>query len=127
MLGHFRILSKQQTKSSPSASKRKKSLTVTISKEPPVIHKFERDNLEYTFECVFDPFVRHDDESEHPDLLFHDGKKRLCKPWEMPPYADEPSSVSKVLKRLSNLNLKSMHKSTSTSNDCQVPPAVSPV
>ncbi|CDH49857.1 predicted protein [Lichtheimia corymbifera JMRC:FSU:9682] len=92
-LNHFK-----PRKATSASSKRKKSLTVTISKEPPVIHCIEQDKLECTFECIFDPLVRHDDESDHPDLC---KSKPSCKPWQKPPYKnDHPSNIANVLRRL---------------------------
>lgn len=94
VLHHF----KPRKGSSSPASRRKKSLTVTISKEPPVIHCIEQDKLENTFECIFDPLVRHDDESDHPDLC---KSKPSCKPWQKPPYKnDQSSNIGNVLRRL---------------------------
>ena len=67
-------------------SNRRKSLTVKISKEPPAIVYFERDKLEDSFECIFDPKVHHDEEKDHPDLF--ENKKEM-KPWQKPPYCSE--------------------------------------
>lgn len=121
VISQLRALSLYQTKDKARA-KKKKCLSVKISKEPPTIHKFERDNLEYTFECIFDPFVLHDTESDHPDLFFNDdSKKRLAKPWDLPPYADEgSSSVPSLLKRLTSWHPKNKHNQS-------VAPPMSPV
>ncbi|KAG2222979.1 hypothetical protein INT45_012278 [Circinella minor] len=119
-ISQLRSLSFSQHK---KAHPRKKSLSVKISKEPPVIHKIEQDKLEYTFECIFDPVVCHDSEEDHPDLLFGGNKKRLCKPWEVPPYADEPrqnNTMSLVFKRFTGWGPK--HKSNQA-----IVPAISPV
>lgn len=73
---------------------RRKSLTVTISKEPPVIVYYERDTLEESFECIFDPLVSHDEEKDHPDL-FKDEKKNELKPWQKPPYKQQSNNSFK--------------------------------
>ncbi|CEP09101.1 hypothetical protein [Parasitella parasitica] len=82
---------KVESKTSKATQERKKSLTVKISKEPPVIVYFERDKLEDSFECIFDPQVHHDDEKDHPDL-FEKCKKKELKPWQKPPYCTQNNS-----------------------------------
>lgn len=68
---------------------RRKSLCVKISKEPPAIVYFERDTLEDSFECIFDPSVHHDNEEDHPDLLEKVKKREDAKPWQKPPYCNQ--------------------------------------
>ncbi|KAI9321472.1 hypothetical protein BX666DRAFT_2023605 [Dichotomocladium elegans] len=104
VINHLRGLSLSPSKQKRTASsKRKKSLCVKISKDPPVIHKFEQDNLESSFECIFDPLVLHDDESDHPELLYCDGKKRLCKAYDIPGYVREGENrtMTTMFKRFS--------------------------
>ncbi|KAI8388495.1 uncharacterized protein BYT42DRAFT_611531 [Radiomyces spectabilis] len=91
MVRQLRILNRESSHrwrraSSNNKNHRRQSLQVTISKEPPTIQYFERDNLEDSFECIFDPMVCHDDEKDHPDL-FVPSRKQL-KPWQKPPYTD---------------------------------------
>ncbi|KAJ8652333.1 hypothetical protein O0I10_012059 [Lichtheimia ornata] len=127
MISQLRRLSLDTNTKTKASSKRKKSLSVRISKEPPVIHKFEQDNLECSFECIYDPEVLHDSEEDHADLLFHDGKKRLCKPWEAHSCVEEQQSnnMSGVFKRLTTWTPTRMGRSSTSSQD--IPAAISPV
>lgn len=77
---------------------RRKSLSVKISKEPPAIVYFERDKLEDSFECIFDPQVHHDDEKDHPDLL-QKTKKRELKPWQKAPYCNNKTPSATFMSR----------------------------
>ncbi|KAI8976994.1 hypothetical protein BDF20DRAFT_872249 [Mycotypha africana] len=81
-----------------SKRKRKPSLTVTISKEPPKIVYFEKDILEEQFvEYIFDPQVHHDEEKDHPDLYLYDRRKKdLLKPWQKAPYCSTNSASKKA-------------------------------
>ncbi|GAN07077.1 hypothetical protein MAM1_0147d06567 [Mucor ambiguus] len=97
---------KPENKPSNATQERRKSLTVKISKEPPAIVYFERDKLEDSFECIFDPQVHHDDEKDHPDLFTEKCKKKDLKPWQKPPYCSQNSSST----------LMSRFKSTFTKN-----------
>jgi hypothetical protein len=81
----------RQKKSSKPPTRRK-SLSVKISKEPPAIVYFERDKLEDSFECIYDPQVHHDEEKDHPDLF---EKKDQIKPWQKPPYCSRPTLLSR--------------------------------
>lgn len=99
-----------KTNNKPNENRRK-SLSVKISKEPPAIIYFERDNLEDSFECIFDPKVHHDDEKDHPDLLDNCRKKDL-KPWQKPPYCSNNKPALNLMNKFklsfhSNNNNKS--------------------
>ncbi|KAG1443040.1 hypothetical protein G6F56_010819 [Rhizopus delemar] len=68
---------------------------VKISQEPPMIVYFERDILEDSFECIFDPQVLHDEENDYPDL-----SNQALKPWQRPPYASSQHGLFTKLKAL---------------------------
>lgn len=104
IIRHIRtlLLNESQRKKSRKETRRK-SLTVTISKEPPVVVYYEPDVLEGTFECIFDPKVSHDTEKDHPDLF-----KQQKKPWQKYPYRSQ-STTSTSFKNM----LKSFHINTS--------------
>ncbi|KAI8351546.1 hypothetical protein BD560DRAFT_409276 [Blakeslea trispora] len=98
MIRHLRsLLTETKKKPFETNKSRRKSLTVTISKEPPVIVYYERDRLEDTFECIFDPQVCHDEEKDHPDLFEKKpASNRQLKPWQQPPYCDnKPTLMSR--------------------------------
>ncbi|KAI8888091.1 hypothetical protein K501DRAFT_174000 [Backusella circina FSU 941] len=88
-------------RSNSNNKKSKRKLSVTICQDPPSVIYFERDTLEDSFECIFDPEVCHDDEKDHPDLL-HIKKcsyrKGDLKPWQKPPYSSNTSSLLNRLK-----------------------------
>lgn len=91
---------KKQHEPAPTTKKvenRRKSLTVKISKEPPAIVYFNKDKLEDSFECIFDPQVHHDKEEDHPDLVDKFRKRGAgaveLKPWMKPPYCDSPKAT----------------------------------
>lgn len=94
IIRHIRtLLLNESHKKTPKDTSRRKSLTVTISKEPPVIVYYEPDVLEETFECIFDPKVSHDTEKDHPDLF-----KQQRKPWQRPPYKSQNNSFKNLLR-----------------------------
>lgn len=103
---------KSTTTDHNNKSNRRKSLSVKISKEPPAIVYFERDNLEDSFECIFDPKVCHDEEKDHPDLFV--ARKKDLKPWQKPPYcSNKISSTSNLVNKFkSTFNHNSNTKST---------------
>ncbi|KAI8979948.1 hypothetical protein BDB01DRAFT_836985 [Pilobolus umbonatus] len=74
-------LRQKKSSAEPKHSHCRKSLTVKISKDPPHVVYFERDTLEDSFECIFDPQVHHDEEKDHPDLAEYERRKAL-KPWQ---------------------------------------------
>lgn len=79
-------LRKKHDNKTSEQQNRRKSLSVKISKEPPAVVYFTRDKLEESFECIFDPQVHHDSETDHPDLLFAKTKTKDPKPWLKAPY-----------------------------------------
>jgi hypothetical protein len=105
----------ESSKHCPPTQARRKSLSVKISKEPPAIVYFERDKLEDSFECIFDPQVHHDEEKDHPDLFEKNEKKEL-KPWQKPPYCSSKPPTSSFLSRFkSTFNRNSISTTTATS------------
>ncbi|KAG2193675.1 hypothetical protein INT47_002317 [Mucor saturninus] len=90
---------KQHDNKNSEQHNRRKSLSVKISKEPPAIVYFTRDKLEDSFECIFDPQVHHDSETDHPDLLFAKAKKTDCKPWQKAPYCTASNKSPTFLTR----------------------------
>lgn len=108
--------SSKQCPSSPASQTRRKSLSVKISKDPPAIVYFQRDKLEDSFECIFDPQVHHDDEKDHPDLFEKNEKKEL-KPWQKPPYCSTKSPTTSFLSRFkSAFNRNSVSTTTTNSS-----------
>ncbi|KAI8876243.1 hypothetical protein K501DRAFT_308649 [Backusella circina FSU 941] len=86
---------RRNSASSECNNKKKRKLSVTICKDPPDIIYFERDKLEESFECIYDPQVDHDNEEDHPDLLFAKkfGQSSEVKPWQKPPYTTSDTTL----------------------------------
>jgi hypothetical protein len=103
---------KPENAPSNATQERRKSLTVKISKEPPAIVYFERDKLEDSFECIFDPQVHHDDEKDHPDLFAEKCKKKDLKPWQKPPYCTQNNST--LISRFKSAFIKNSVNTTAT-------------
>lgn len=95
----------RRNSASSESNKKKRKLSVTICKDPPNIIYFERDQLEESFECIYDPQVDHDNEEDHPDLLFAKkfGQSSEAKPWQKPPYASDTTLMSRFKAPFKNL------------------------